>query len=91
MLFVIYLLLGASPPVGNEDTLVSRTDVDHQADEQIRIYVRGKILISMLVGCLTAIALWACSVDLWLVFGLLAFWLNVRIKNVRVLDDTPCP
>ena len=32
--------------------------------------------VSLLVGGASALALWALSVDLWLVFGLLGFWLN---------------
>jgi hypothetical protein len=55
--------------------------LSRQADAQIHTYIRGKIAMSFLVGAATALSLGALSVDLWLVFGLLAFWLNF-IPNV---------
>lgn len=45
----------------------------------------GKIFVSGFVGICTAVSLWGCSVDLWLVFGLLAFWLNF-IPNVGTVS-----
>jgi len=45
-------------------------------DAAIRSYLKSKIGVSILVGLATAVSLAALGVDLWLVFGLLGFWLN---------------
>lgn len=91
MLFTVYLLLTPSPrshpdaPLANTDeasvsseaagaSVSSHTDAD--ADRQINLYIRGKVLVSLLVAGVTALTLGALGVDLWLVFGVLAFWLN---------------
>jgi len=50
----------------------------------------GKIFVSGFVGICTAVSLWGCSVDLWLVFGLLAFWLNF-IPNVGTVIAVALP
>ena len=76
-----YLLLGSSPPptpsARHADSVVA------QADAQIHVYIRGKVAMSLFVGVNTAISLGALGVDLWLVFGLLAFWLNVSGRAVE--------
>jgi predicted PurR-regulated permease PerM len=62
----------------------SRAEADAQINASVELYIRGKVLISLMVGTLTAAALGALGVDLWLVFGILAFWLNF-IPNVGTL------
>ena len=47
-------------------------------------------LMSLIVGVATAVSLGALSVDLWLVFGLLAFWLNF-IPNVGTVLAVALP
>lgn len=78
LLFTLYLLLGgAAAGMGNggdgdDDVLAA------QVDAQIRRFIKGKVLLSLLVGILTGVLLRLLSVDLWLGFGVIAFWLNVR-------------
>jgi len=91
LLFAVYLLL--SPPSRNvlsPSPTSSAPDVNAQADQQIHSYIRGKVLMSLLVGIFTAMSLSALQVDLWLVFGLLAFWLNF-IPNVGTVLAVALP
>lgn len=95
LLFAVYLLLGSSPkpqpPVGLLATPTDRqASVDAQADAQINTYIKGKVSMSLLVGALTALSLGLLQVDLWLVFGLLAFWLNF-IPNVGTVLAVALP
>lgn len=76
LLFTCYLLLGGSGGNGSD-----QEKVHQQADEQIFSYVKGKVLVSLLTGALTALILYALHLELWLVFGVLAFWLNF-VPNV---------
>ena len=57
-----------------------------QAERQIFGYIRGKVGISLLVALVHAGVLRLVGLDLWLVFGVLAFLLNF-IPNVGML---PC-
>ena len=45
------------------------------------MYIRGKTAISLLVASINATIYWAVGLDLWLAFGVLAFFLNF-IPNV---------
>ena len=74
LLFTLYLLLGGG---GAESH-----GVNAEADAQVLSYIKGKVLISLGVGVATALILLAVGLDLWLVFGVMAFWLNF-IPNVR--------
>ena len=60
--------------------------VRSQAERQIFGYIRGKVGISLLVALVHAGVLRLVGLDLWLVFGVLAFLLNF-IPNVGML---PC-
>ena len=73
LLFTLYLLLGGG---GAESH-----GVNAEADAQVLSYIKGKVLISLGVGVATALILLAVGLDLWLVFGVMAFWLNF-IPNV---------
>ena len=105
LLFAIYLLLGSSPKrpstphhggpsssssSGGVGGLSGPAAISAQADAQINLYIRGKVAMSLLVGVATAISLGALQVDLWLVFGLLAFWLNF-IPNVGTVLAVALP
>jgi len=70
-LFTAYLLLGN----GNGDERPTA------ADQEIYEYIKCKVALSSIVGAITAVVLLLCGLDLWLVFGVLAFWLNF-IPNV---------
>ena len=87
LLFAVYLLLGSPGPSKHARAADS---VNAQATAQINLYIRGKVAMSLLVGTATAIALCALHVDLWLVFGLLAFWLNF-IPNVGTVLAVALP
>ena len=89
LLFAVYLLLGGSSPKtgggsgegggsggesgGESGGSVPSDHIDAQADAQINTYIRGKVAMSLLVGSLTALSLGLLQVDLWMIFGLLAF------------------
>ena len=47
-----------------------------EADASISAYIKGKVFLSAIVGVVTCLVLAAVGLDLWLVFGTLAFWLN---------------
>ena len=53
-----------------------------RAAESVYAYIRGKVLISAFVALLHAVQLWIAGLNLWLVFGVISFWLNF-IPNVR--------
>ena len=40
-------------------------------------YIRGKAIIAALVACTASAIYFSVGLNLWLVFGVLAFWLNV--------------
>jgi predicted PurR-regulated permease PerM len=69
LLFTVYLLLGKHDPQPSA------------VDQQILSYIKGKVALSAFIGFATAIVLLAVGLDLWLVFGSLAFWLNF-VPNV---------
>ena len=86
LLFAVYLLLGSDAPsapgkdhaFGGATGLRTRaSSLRAQVDAQIRSFIKGKVLLSMLIGVSTGLILSLLHVDLWLVFGVLAFWLNV--------------
>ncbi len=61
-----------------------------EAEKQILMYIRGKVLLSLMVGLLTALSLSVLRVELALVFGILAFWLNF-IPNVGTVVAVALP
>jgi len=46
------------------------------ASRAIQAYIRAKVSVSFFVGVVTAVALAAIGLKLWLVFAILGFWLN---------------
>tara|TARA_B110001452_G_scaffold213023_1_gene183705 strand:- start:156 stop:1592 length:1437 start_codon:yes stop_codon:yes gene_type:complete len=83
LLFTCYLLLGGGGGGGGGGGSggPDQEKVHQQADAQIFSYVKGKVLVSLLTGALTALILFSLHLELWLVFGVLAFWLNF-VPNV---------
>ena len=77
-LFTVYLLLGRSERRATE------------VDRQILAYIKGKVALSSLIGVCTAVILLLVGLDLWLVFGVLAFWLNF-VPNVGAVVATLLP
>ena len=61
-----------------------------QAEQQIFAYIRGKVGISLLVATVDAGFLRFVGLDLWLVFGVLAFLLNF-IPNVGMATSVLLP
>ena len=56
----------------------------------IYTYIRGKVAISAFVACMHAAILYLVGQQLWLVFGLLAFWLNF-IPNIGMFTAVCLP
>jgi len=77
ILFTIYLLVAQSSEETNSDSLSLKATIA----KHISVYVRWKVIISLFTGVATAILLELLSVDLALVFGLLAFVFNF-IPNI---------
>ena len=84
LLFAVYLLLGSTPEYDDDDF------VSVQIDQSVRDYIKGKVLLSFLAGVLTSLALWTLHIDLYVVFGMLAFWLNF-VPNVGALVAVALP
>lgn len=72
LLFTVYLLLSRTPHANAEP---------NEVDAQILAYIKGKVALSTIIGVATALVLLGVGLDLWLVFGVLAFWLNF-VPNV---------
>jgi AI-2 transport protein TqsA len=83
LIFVIYLLAGRQP---NEQ----RTGFYAEADQKIRRYLLTKVSTSVATGLLTGIILTLFGLDLALVFGFLAFFLNF-IPSVGSIIATLLP
>ena len=83
LIFVIYLLAGRQP---NE----LRTGFYAEADQKIRRYLVTKVSTSTVTGLLTGVILALFGLDLALVFGVLAFFLNF-IPSVGSIVATLLP
>ena len=78
LLFLAFLIAGSTPRARDGETA---GDFYQEADEQIYVYIRGKVGVALLVAVCDACILWAVGLDLWLVFGVLSFWLQF-VPNV---------
>ena len=85
LLILAFLLAGSKSPSGKKGE-----SVHTRAESQIFAYIRGKIAISLLVALVDAAFLWFVGLDLWLVFGVLAFLLNF-IPNVGMATSVVLP
>jgi AI-2 transport protein TqsA len=74
LLFLIFMLIHDSAADDNDP-------VGKRVERQVFIYIRGKCSISAYVGACHALVLWAISLDMWLPFGVMTFFLNF-IPNV---------
>ena len=88
LLFTVYLMLGSD----ERDAVASATGglLSEKVDDQIRLFIKGKVLLSLLVGILTAIIFYLLHLELWLVFAVFAFWLNF-IPNIGAFVATLLP
>lgn len=84
LLFTVYLLTDHS------GLSMKQNSLDLKVNEQIYQYIKGKVLLSLLTGWLTTVILWLLRIDLWLVFGVLAFWLNF-VPNVGAMIAVALP
>jgi len=71
ILFTVYLLLDTRK--GKRD---AKPETPSRTDMLILDYIKGKVMLSLVVGVVTAVILLAVGLELWLIFGALAFWLN---------------
>jgi predicted PurR-regulated permease PerM len=71
ILFTVYLLLDTRKGKRN-----AKPEKPSRTDLLILAYIKGKVMLSLVVGVVTAIILLAVGLELWLIFGALAFWLN---------------
>lgn len=86
LLFTVYLLIPTNSEsqegtAGDEEAETDEPHPSSEVDSQILAYIKGKVALSMIVGSFTAFVLMIVGLDLWLVFGVLAFWLNF-VPNV---------
>mmetsp|Transcript_21243 Transcript_21243/g.45127 ORF Transcript_21243/g.45127 Transcript_21243/m.45127 type:complete len:404 (-) Transcript_21243:226-1437(-) len=88
LLFLVFMLLSHSPHGAHGTT--PKTGFHAHADEQIYTYIRGKVLISTWVALVHSSILYLVGQELWLVFGLLAFWLNF-IPNIGMFTAVCLP
>mmetsp|Transcript_56572 Transcript_56572/g.112331 ORF Transcript_56572/g.112331 Transcript_56572/m.112331 type:complete len:261 (-) Transcript_56572:370-1152(-) len=80
LLFLAFLLAGSKPPL--PPAAVDADGILHQkADEQIYMYIRGKVMIGLIVACVDAAILCSLHVKMCLVFGVCTFWLTF-VPNV---------
>jgi len=78
LLFLAFLLAGSQPSAKH-----GQGGTRARADEQIFLYIRGKAAVALLVAAVDSCIYWALGLSLWLVFGVLAFWLSF-VPNVGV-------
>lgn len=104
LLFTMYLLLepvavaveeqqqqpSTSNMVRSSSFMTFRTAFSKRVDKQINEYIKGKLLLSLLVGVLTAACLAATHVDLWLAFGVVSFFTNF-VPNLGALVAVALP
>jgi len=84
-MFVLFLLVGGSGKPARP-----RTGVWLEIEGRVKRYVIVKGLLSATTGSLVGLTLWALDVDLAIVFGLLAFLLNI-IPSIGSIIATLLP
>ena len=70
LLFLVFMLVGES------ELAAKKNQASDEAEQQIYVYIRGKLALSCLVASAHAMTLWAIGCELWLVFFVLTFSLN---------------
>ena len=84
VLFLVFMLTHAP---SEDEPVDSRS---RAVDKQIFVYIRGKSSISAFVALTNGTILFFVGLDLWLAFGVLAFFLNF-IPNVGMLSSVILP
>ena len=85
VLFLVFMLAHSESSVDERPDAFART-----IDRQIFVYIRGKTSISAFVAITNGSILWAVGLDLFLAFGVLAFFLNF-IPNVGMFTSVILP
>ncbi len=83
LIFMVYLLIGRR-------TLDDRVGLYGEVEQKIRRYIMTKVVTSAATGILVTVILLALGLDLAVVFGILAFFLNF-IPNVGSIVATVLP
>tara|TARA_B110001452_G_scaffold260221_1_gene257489 strand:+ start:1059 stop:2393 length:1335 start_codon:yes stop_codon:yes gene_type:complete len=83
LLFLVFMLVGDA---GHSKA----SKASNEADAQIFIYIKGKLTLSCLVGGCHGLILWSIGSDLWLVFCILTFSLNL-VPNVGMFLAVTLP
>ena len=83
VLFLMFMLLGH----GADER---KTGVSAKIDKQIFIFIRGKVSIYSLMAAVHAAIYWWVGLELWLVFGVLAFFLSF-IPNIGLIVSVLLP
>lgn len=83
VIFVIYLVFGRNPKTITQG-------IYGEIDQKVRKYIAPKIIISAVTGFLVGFTLWLLGLKLALVFGILAFLLNL-IPNIGSIVATLLP
>lgn len=81
ILFLAFLLAGKHGAAQPDEPAPVRDKVAAMAEKRVYQYIRGKVSISAFVAVVSGGIYWTIGVDLWLVFAILAFWLNF-VPNV---------
>ena len=84
LLFLAFLLAGSRPR--DHEALGTAA----KAEEQIYLYIRGKVAVALMVAALDSAILWALGVSMWLVFGTLTFMLSF-IPNIGLAISVLLP
>jgi len=85
LLFLVFMLVGEA-----EFMHKARLKANDEAEEQIYVYIRGKLSLSCLVAGAHGLTLWVIGCDLWLVFFILTFSLNF-VPNVGMFIAVVLP
>eukprot|EP00908_Phaeocystis_cordata_P015267 Transcript_26393.p1 GENE.Transcript_26393~~Transcript_26393.p1 ORF type:complete len:454 (-),score=197.64 Transcript_26393:69-1376(-) len=83
LLFLVFMLVG-------ESEMRQRNKASDEAEQQIYVYIRGKLALSCLVAGAHGLTLWCIGCDLWLVFFILTFSLNF-VPNIGMFIAVMLP
>ena len=83
LLFLVFMLVGDAHKA-------KASKASTEANEQIFVYIKGKLTLSCLVGGCHGLILWLIGSDLWLVFSILTFSLNL-VPNVGMFLAVSLP
>ena len=87
VLFLVFMLMHRE---SEEEEAANPDAFARTVDRQIFVYIRGKTSISAFVAITNGSILWLVGVDLFLAFGVLAFFLNF-IPNIGMFTSVVLP